>query len=931
MFPKAIVNRGVETVVQQKVMMRRDRKAAAAAITSEDNVLTSEVVGGISFNFLKFESRDNRPLLQTSRRYCHVGGATEMWRTNKRWNNDARPQRVHYAKGRFSYANRSAVNPQVSQGPGPRLPSNPLPPFQRRFQQKLSHNDDRKADKGKEVEDLANLAFVKDEEYRRCYMAWHYDEFLGDDENRNLANTFRMKILTDKTPYYKDRRPAIRCEPDDWVEDEEWEDYDAFEAHQESLNARALKQLEWKDFTDVEYDQAMETIGNSFRELTAQGLQHTYPHGESPMTSVQAALQATRNLAGSAAPPTSPVPEYYQSALDFDVTDDGPVQEHVPLRLEPEKLGFFATLRNLPAVTTETLETLTRAGTRVEQLAENANDSLTNLHQHITKYFEGLSKTFKGVIDFGCLSGDIFNLFYDAYHYHSYSLPVLMLKVGRSCLGIFRTIFPTQSNGGLQSQGGEYDLFAMFFNNRHLLSVAKTMNAFHQLRNGFSSVREFAGWVFGSLPRGIQDLLAYFLPAEEQWKRDVQAFGERLIDANAAMEKSEEVSLDEAEWLRSEAVRFSKLFYVANNKTAALARSIATSRKQVLMIVMYAHAYRKHNTPRQCPFSVVFHGGSRVGKSVYITKFVKLMAALEEHAGHLSYTRRSGTDHWDAFFEDTFATIFDDWLQVTDYDDVSEFFALVTKQHFVVPMASLEDPLVGRKGTLNLCKMIVAATNLRNKQAVATKINAPDALFARIALRVDVKKVSDYDAKNYSHLRFRVFGHGTDDYVTEWMEHKDFMQYAVAAYDAHYSNQCAIDEEVDAEANELAELLRGRENRRRLVMQALVPEDAPPDYEAPSSEALPPYQTATDVPEHMDTVVIRQNGRYIMRDNRGVPMYFLSAQIHSSSDVILNFAWSFIKGAWIGMAISCALGMGVALVKTVEELERAPSAFEATL
>lgn len=125
-------------------------------------------------------------------------------------------------------------------------------------------------------------------------------------------------------------------------------------------------------------------------------------------------------------------------------------------------------------------------------------------------------------------------------------------------------------------------------------------------------------------------------------------------------------------------------------------------------------------------------------------------------------------------------------------------------------MASLDNPLVGVKGTLNLSRVILAATNVENKQAVSTVINSPDALFARINIRFRVERVSwsttqIYDTSEYlRHLRFQKYSGYTDDQGIDALEptvytFQQMMTVLVRAMRDHYQNQDAIDDTVIAD------------------------------------------------------------------------------------------------------------------------------------
>jgi hypothetical protein len=788
--------------------VRRERNQRLAQEAAEKNTFQTLQVGPLNLNFKRF-SEDYGQKFDTSRKYHHIGGAMQVWRTQREWTNARSGKVVHYAKGHFSYLRKSTCNPQAEGTPGVRLPSNPLPPF-RQAQPRIV------PEKEEVDRQLEYFRFFTDDVLDSKINKFCYDTFLTDEQNKELVNDFRVKLGIDAPDRKKYVAQGASDEEDDDVQFGSTHDGEPTEEVVDPIVAanivrdneidrqivlaksshEAYALADWVTSRDESFYRQAEVRWRFMRQtdpppvwkqfwesacMAKAQLARCAEYNKPTMADldkiepvVESKPQCQKPSAGLTNHWGEPITtEDSTSSSSEDEGMWGMVKSTVGL---PTALHSAArNMNKLSVAARKALPSFTKSAKRVEQSAAEAS----SIMDKVKRTFSNIQ--YLNIPGYVNLVGSAFNLFYDAYNYKMYSLPILIMKTTTSLSALLRPLIEIYKfyEADLDIQHQRYlaqgytphkhendTLLRSLLGCETLFNLGKTMNAFDQVRRGFTTVREFASWICESLPTGLSELISKMLPSKVQFDKRYKNYAEKAMRLVMLMEAQNKIPQGQLDFVVQETKEITVLLSTPNNKDAYMA--FKHMRPMVLKMVAYADQYSKLSTPRKCPYSLVIHGESRIGKTVLMNRVAHELAQITGHMNQdILYIRQAGTDHWDGFTDTYFACGFDDWLQNTDYEDVSEFFSLVTKQHYIVPMASLDDPLVGKKGTLNLCKLVIAATNLENKQAVATKINCPKALFARIATRVKATKVSDeYDEVNFSHMRFQFYETRRTNYVS---------------------------------------------------------------------------------------------------------------------------------------------------------------------
>jgi hypothetical protein len=792
-------------------MNRRARKAFMKEIEQTDNIISSQVVdSNFKFNYLRFNSSTSEKKFDTSKRYHHIGGATQKYHTNIQWTNNgnsSEKKNIYYKKGKLVIAPSGKLNPQKPCNPenrGPSLPSNPLPILIFK-----SHNDAPKAEKF-ENDDLDDFCDENDPRFATVPQFFQYlkpkfiepeirkfiyDDFLTDEQNIELINDFRKKIKLPTTDYHS-QMLSVKTN-DHYLAN--MDDPTIFTPPTAANDLPFVTQptIPLPTATQI----ASRMLTNKFLVERRQALSVPEPTYIPPSTHLfSTKIEENVN----------------QYIRDHPITIEPEYDDPLPIR-EPTFMEKVTSYTQLPSKLNNVINkahdivenVVPPLLTQANQLTQSAQSILTNVTDFIEQIKSGLN-FLPSAAQIADLTGHLVNLLHDTINHNLYSLPMLIFKVGFSFTSILRALIPNlrtapyatlyKSQAYHNTTPTAESIFSLFTANSILVSVGRSFNSFAQIKNGIKSLKDFVNWIFQYLPTFMQDIIHYFYPDPKIFNERYSLFIHYLMDRSKDLENRKQLPTSSVKYMTDELTYFDHFLLIPDEANKTMVFSYAKFRILVTKLIAYHDNYLDFATPRQCPFSMVFHGESRVGKSVLIDHTLRILQDVVRHEGPVSYVRQPGATYWDGYNPKTFGIVFDDWLQNTDYEDVTDMFSLITKQHFIVPMASLDDPIVGTKGTLCLAKIVVAATNIFNKDIVSTKINSPDALFSRIALRIETVKVKDkYDESgDFNHLQFYTLNpKALNDRTSKAMTYHQLLELVVTSYKRHYETQATIDKMID--------------------------------------------------------------------------------------------------------------------------------------
>lgn len=728
----------------EKSFCRREFQRSKQEEKAVQNIFRVETYGFLECSFLRHSNQVSKGI-DTSRRYHHIGGAHQQWRTNRVWETPKTRVQTLCKDGKYSFRAPALCNPQQRGVSGPSLPSNPLPAFIRKSNDVVKTDsiyvtargssdgdeslqnpfyDDDEVVPSKNLDGTISLPryfeFLKPECVDPALVRFSYDAFLDETSNLELLNLYRSKFL-------KPVRPHVQV------------------PSSSPIDVRYISKTSFSSSLSIIMEE---------EEFVAQ------------------------------AGPTT-----FNSEFFFTDASSPFMKEAIPLPFTSDPLPSLLTIPNRVNALLNRIEKTT-----VVENVDEITKKINTLVDLLTAKFSAMSTYFSAAT----IGAVVMDLVYDISNYEMYSLPILVFKVGLKLATLFSLCLPfmpisTPDVPNLQAQSLTATTFLNMFTAAGFIRCGQFMHAIFQIEKGLTSSQNFLSWCLDHLPTFITEYFGFCTPAPEVFRNRYDVFASTILTALDNMDHAYPVTPTTLDFLKTELSYFDCFLTVNTDKEmTTFVQSYRHLRPNCSRIHEYVTNYTKYTTPRLTPFSVVFHGPTRCGKSHLMAHVSHVMAKVNRHEGPEQYVRSSGSDYWDGYRDDTYAVVYDDWLQNTDYEDVAEYFALTTKSHYIVPMASLDSKTVGVKGTLCLSPLVLASTNLFDFQAVSTKINSTDALRARICMRVEMEKVTEtYDSSgDFKHLIFYIIDKA--GMRRKKMLYHEMMMEMQKLYLAHYSNEARL-------------------------------------------------------------------------------------------------------------------------------------------
>lgn len=173
---------------------------------------------------------------------------------------------------------------------------------------------------------------------------------------------------------------------------------------------------------------------------------------------------------------------------------------------------------------------------------------------------------------------------------------------------------------------------------------------------------------------------------------------------------------------------------------------------------------------RYNPFAILLHGAPRTGKSQVAKKIARHIEEWAKDESLMSdpvfsnmarpgtYAYQSQLAYMDGYQQQG-TVIVDELGAQADGSDLLPFYSLVSSNTYVCPMASLENPIIGKKGTTFTSHTVIACSNSASFSHLGNTYFNPEAIDGRFIFKVEVI-VSGPQTPDFSHLRFRVSIHG---------------------------------------------------------------------------------------------------------------------------------------------------------------------------
>ncbi len=158
-----------------------------------------------------------------------------------------------------------------------------------------------------------------------------------------------------------------------------------------------------------------------------------------------------------------------------------------------------------------------------------------------------------------------------------------------------------------------------------------------------------------------------------------------------------------------------------------------------------------------------FYGRSKIGKSLMVPSLVKNILSKPDllEAQKAIYTRNTAEEYWNGYNpKEHKVCLYDDLGAINSpqrpHADLLEMIHLVSGAAYIVPMATLDDPSVGKKGTVFDSDTIISLSNC--PEYSVPEMTHQEALYNRqhFIIHVDAHEHVKPDYLRFTHLKFHI-------------------------------------------------------------------------------------------------------------------------------------------------------------------------------
>ncbi|APQ44498.1 polyprotein [Basavirus sp.] len=292
---------------------------------------------------------------------------------------------------------------------------------------------------------------------------------------------------------------------------------------------------------------------------------------------------------------------------------------------------------------------------------------------------------------------------------------------------------------------------------------------FSKIVSGGISISYFASSLFLVLPLALQSALKFKFGSEED--RQMEMIEEWMLKSTAVIRLKKISSVLTSEeyytWISELINESHKLRF--SIKSPNIGNQFVRNLVSMLEILAILENYRRETASRRYPFAIHIAGEPGLGKSLMASRFLRDVFECGERD---IYTRPVSSDYWDGYINQP--VIFYDEFLIGDkqsrLQQAKEILELISTKTFKPPLASVDDPSVGLKGTRaepigvlttnNICYEKVESidqTALQRRREFVIKVLVnPEYEHRVVNNKVDLNKMSSDEIRNFKWLIFDV-------------------------------------------------------------------------------------------------------------------------------------------------------------------------------
>jgi hypothetical protein len=194
------------------------------------------------------------------------------------------------------------------------------------------------------------------------------------------------------------------------------------------------------------------------------------------------------------------------------------------------------------------------------------------------------------------------------------------------------------------------------------------------------------------------------------------------------------------------------------------------------------------------PFCIFLSGGAGVGKSQISTYIAAVInkATVQVPLSDLQYIKNPG-EIYATGYRGQFCWVYDDFAQDQKGEDALELIKYITPQKSAVNMASMSDPAIGIKGTLNTSLLFICCSN--QSHPVFNNILEQNAFLRRRHLVIEMSQGNNTNRGDALNACFQLKDPMRDIAISPLMNFKDILTLAIDKYTKHMSMQLRLGNE----------------------------------------------------------------------------------------------------------------------------------------
>jgi hypothetical protein len=528
----------------------------------------------------------------------------------------------------------------------------------------------------------------------------------------------------------------------------------------------------------------------------------------------QLTTEAFKDLAGSESEWNGKLKEQMFSALS-EATD-------IPRNVNTALSTLIGTVNDIRPAVTEAIEKVTTTTQDVQDLTEKADLALSSVQTKVDSLtpdsmakaiLANIASSASGVVTQSPLASLVLNVYefvLDCIAYVDASWILISQKFAISVLKFIRAVVSKIGHNSDKKylQMVDHSIETLIFtaaktsSQPHLQGfcsntwndIAKFFSNFRGLENGIVSITNMFTWLKDTFINMVQVVVEYFFPGTFVKLPDIEKFMIETLDLEEKVTRGSYIAPEISQT------------YIETSRKVLLGYANQNSGKMMVLLnvirnlrVKLIEGQLTIPTVRRAPFVICIKGDPRAGKSVVMASIMKTIHSKLNLNTDPIYSRNPCSDFWDGYKTGTFGCIFDDFMQEKEGTDALEVINCCSTNQYMLPMASLDNASIGKKGTVFESEIVGLCTNHEAFHTAETIIHFKKALTDRMHMVLEARKIkNEYDTSGkFEHLEFDLLvfnGKATNtlEPVMTKMSYSDILSEVIRRYLTHVKNQVAL-------------------------------------------------------------------------------------------------------------------------------------------